>query len=414
MIKYFPNVLLTLVFFLFAIEGLGLQSGRQITYFTSMILSITLFIHLVIHKKKVIIPRNATILWVLFLITTYISAFLGVNRILSLSYLIQIITIFLFFLLFYNYKEILAKQVPFLIFSLSILFCIYSFLLSSKIINLFIPVNGYQFVYASFSSHNHLGDFLLLPIIYCLYSLYSGKALKFALVSLIIILPFFLISFSRSAYLSLVLALFCTHIYFSSNKIVYLPKWVMRLLLIIFITLSFTFLLIVTRQSNHTTLSYKTFEYLSQEDKLINNRELFKERLGYINQAITTIQKYTLFGIGPNNFLYASSLKKVGPSLGDTNSAHNIFLEILVGQGIIGFIPFLILIIYFLIKSKKNVLYFLFIGILFNFQTDYTYQIYTFFLLFFILVAVNIKDKDVYIKQLISQYIKTKYGRIKK
>lgn len=45
----------------------------------------------------------------------------------------------------------------------------------------FIPFDGYQLVFSRFGSHNHLGDFLVLPMLISLYFLFKKGQKKYLL-----------------------------------------------------------------------------------------------------------------------------------------------------------------------------------------------------------------------------------------
>ncbi|MBM4177707.1 O-antigen ligase family protein, partial [Candidatus Gribaldobacteria bacterium] len=109
----------------------------------------------------------------------------------------------------------------------------------------------------------------------------------------------------------------------------------------------------------------------------------------YIFQVASAFKEKPFFGVGLSNFTYASK-KYASTTFYRSSSAHNLFLDILVENGIFSLAVFLLIILFIIIASLKNIngLFFVFIAMLINFQTDYTHTIYSFFLLFFIIGGV--------------------------
>lgn len=392
-------ILPLIVFFLFMVEGLGVPFGRELTYFLTILLFPILFIHTLFQKKKFVFPKKATVLFVTFLVITFLSTLFSVNVSNSLQYLLLLLSIFFAFLISYNYKNGLEKPLLIVIFTLSMLFALYSLLLNFHLLNLFAPLKGYQFVFSRFGSHNHLGDFLVIPVIICIYYLVNYKSVISNQKSVLFLLSigfcllssvFILFSYSRSAYLSLALTVIFMLVYLQKKGSTH--KWMFRIIAIIIILITAFMIITITHQAQKQPLSSGVNKYLVQKENL-RYKDLLGERTEYTHQALLSFQKHPLIGIGPNNFLTAS-LKYKSPFVNATETAHNIFLEILVGQGILGLLPFAGLILLILIKSRKNALYFAMLAMLINFQTDYTYQMYSFLLLFFILSGIMMNEKN--------------------
>ena len=93
-----------------------------------------------------------------------------------------------------------------------------------------------------------------------------------------------------------------------------------------------------------------------------------------------------------DNYIIASKINNDNYIFSD--SAHNIFGEILAENGLPGlffFSLFCALIIYQAFRNK-NFYGLIFIYLLLNFQTDYTYQIYSFLIFFIITSALSIRN----------------------
>jgi len=379
-------------FLLLAAEGLGVQFGREITYFLILFASAILFVHMFFAKKKIVFPKTLSILFIIFLIFSFISTAFGVNFQKSIEYSFFLVSLFAVFLLSYNFSSSLEKPLTILIFTLSFLFSIYYLLLNFHLLNLFIPQNGYQFVFPFFSSHNHLGDFLVVPIVICLFYLYNRKNTLPNTCYLILATCFTVFAFSRSAYFSIAVCALFLHLDFIIKNQTRVYKLIFRLFILVFIFSSLFFLLATTKQAEKQPISSSVNKYLVEKEGLDKYKELSASRPEYFREAFLSIQKHPILGIGPNNFLYVSRLYSKNPSQ-TTETTHNIFLEVLVGQGILGFLPFAGLILLILVKSQKNALYFAMLAMLINFQTDYTYQIYSFLLLFFALAGTISREE---------------------
>lgn len=400
------KILPLLVFFLLIFEGLGVNFGREATLILIILLFPILFTHMLFHKRKVVLPKVTSIPFLIFIASALISTVISVGVTQSIQYLFVLISLFLAFLISYNYKNEIEKPITILIFASSFLFTIYSLLFAIHL-NLFVPQNGYQFVFSRFSSHNHLGDFLVLPTILCIYYLFhkSNKpsydpkssiinhAFHMILATCYIILAtyFIFFSYSRSAYLTLAVTITFILLAYLQKKHSWPTKWVMRIIIFVVLLTTGFFLIATTNQAQKQPITSVTNKTLVQDGGL-KYKDLSGGRPEYIRQSLLSAQKNPIFGIGPNNFAYASKLYSNDPTR-STQSAHNIFLEILVGQGLLGLLSFAGLILIILIKSRKNALFYLFLAMLINFQTDYTYQIYSFLLLFFALAGIVSNEK---------------------
>ena len=117
----------------------------------------------------------------------------------------------------------------------------------------------------------------------------------------------------------------------------------------------------------------------------LRHKSLLGGRPQILTQGLSYILERPLLGAGPGNFIYASQKLRNGSY---TETAHNIFVDILVENGIPAGVVFLLIIIEFFRRSDKKLPFFLALGLLVNFQTDYTYRIYSLFLLFFIILGL--------------------------
>lgn len=384
-------------FFLVSIlllESLGVGFGRESTFLLIITLSPIFFIHMIFSKKKIVVPKNASILFVIFIIISIISSVFGVNILGSIKHSLYLIALFLVFLYSYNYQRSLEKPITILIFSISILLTFYSLLLRLPYLNSLIPLTGAQFIFPRSYSHNHLGDLLVLPTIISIYYLYARRKIWPAICCILFTFPFIFFSFSRSAYLSLALTSLAIHFFFLIKTHTSRYKLLSRFLILGLVLASIFYIFTVSHQASSQPLLKKVHSFLVQDNGLNRYKDVLGYRTNYLNQAFFSIQRNLFIGIGPDNFSYASK-KYTENRLELSMSAHNIFLEVLVGNGILGILPFAAIILLILINSQKNAIYFVFLGMLINFQTDYTYQIYSFLLLFFVLAGILSTEKGI-------------------
>jgi len=72
-----------------------------------------------------------------------------------------------------------------------------------------------------------------------------------------------------------------------------------------------------------------------------------------------------------------------------TTTSHNIFLDAFVENGVLGGLGFVVLVGIAFLKSKKNLYFFLALAMLIDFQGNYSYRFYSFFLLFWAFLGMN-------------------------
>ncbi len=383
---------LTFVVFFYLIllfDGLGLPYGRIVSYYLILIFPFIFIIHDLVKKRKITFPKKITFAFISFYIFYLISQFRSVNFYNSIFDTLLYGILFLCFIVIFNHKEEITKILPKHIFFLSAIFIVYFLLIRFFFFDnlpILIPFHGYQLVYSKFG-HNHLGDFLLLPTIISFYSYFKLKSKKYLFGFLFFIL-FLLISYSRSAYLDLIIILFLSFKRFQDKKLKVI-KLVILSIVIIFSILFFA-----------TTEEYKNAPFLSHINQFLTDNVMLKEkyfyatRLVFFEEAIKSFQERPIFGVGPNNFVYASM--KYSSSNNWTFSSHNFFLDILVENGVLAFIAFLLLIFQFFknIFAQKSLWGLTALAILLNFQTDYTFDIYSFIFLFFIILGLGYSKNE--------------------
>ncbi len=372
------------------IEGLGLRYGRELALILIILLPLILFI--TNRNLKIKTPGFLKNLFIFFTVVNVISALFAKNISIAAPYIFLYPACFLIFAYINNFKRIVTPFVLPIIFGLSICFCLCSIFLSQIIA----PTNGYQLIFSFFGFHNHLGDFLLLPLSACFYLIMNKQSIKkqfsffgsySALVIVLLIiffLPYFIFSFSRSAYVSLVFVLILMVFNFFRHKIVKLNIALLCTAIFVIFLSSLVISSVVKTQS-------KTGLFYNMNNNPASNKLLYKTPFGgrgeYVREAVLSLMDKPILGVGPGNFTYASKKYNLIPGLW-TESSHNIFLDIIVENGIFAGIAFALIMFHLFKNTEKNVHFYMACALFLNFQTDYTFRIYSLLTLFFVLIAL--------------------------
>ena len=433
--RYLKFVFVFFLFAVFVLEGLGINNGRQVVYNLILLMPFFLFIPHFLFKEKheIVFPKKLSFLFLTFFVLSAVSAVFGVNLQNSFENLVLYLSLFLVFIFAFNNKEILKSLIVPSVFILGLTFSVFSmfanFFIKEKSL-FFIPIDfsgqGYQFIYSAFGSHNHLGDFLLLPLTIIIFMLFSLKNKHRYFLLFLVFLPYFIFSYSRSAYLDLALIILLIFYFFIKSRQL-IKKW---LLLIVFCSLFIVFLAVflfaVPTDTKKPTLLNSFNITLQQKYNLSGGKLFLAYRNKYATEGLYSISKNPLFGIGPGNFIYAST-KYTGIPGNTTVTSHNLFFDVFVENGIFAGMAFLMLFLQILysiryqffnhkssvpglakrsgtginhqstIQQFNNptiIFIFLFLAMLLNFQTDYIYLIRSFFLLFFVLIGLIYEEKQ--------------------
>lgn len=383
--------LIILLLSILILEGLGLPSSHLYSQFAFISL-IPLLIILALCESKKAFSGKLLILFCILFIQIAFSALFSLNQAQSIRYLVYYLFLFLLFLYTINNREIVIRFFTPAILTLGVLFSIYSLIikyLASYGIDFAIPVSGYQLIYPSFASHNHLGDFLVLSLLLSIFHLIKTKNMKYMVLALFY-LPFILLSFSRSAYLSLIVTLTLMILYFLKKKIIGWPVLAILILPVIICTI---FFFSVIKDLNGITPARDLNQFM-YENLGLKNKYLYASRPEYLRQAFLSSIERPVFGVGPGNFIYASIKHTNNPRIWSFSS-HNIFLDILVENGILALIVFaLIILLIFKTSNANNPFFYLFVAMVVNFQTDYAFTIFSYLALFFMIMALTYQSPN--------------------
>ena len=378
-----------LVVLTFTLEGSGVSRGREIAFLLILASPFFLLLTDFLNHRVLSAPKVLAVLTAAFLFFCLISTIFSGDKQTSFEYLLLYLSLSLVALSIYNHKDEVTNVLPKLIVSLAFLFSLLTLAIKifSGVYPNLIPDTGYQLVFPAFGSHNHLGDFLVLAILICIYQVVIEKS-KLYWSLLILFIPFFIFSYSRSAYLSLEIILLLLTIHFVKNKLINWRTFKFAGLVFSLALLATLFLATVGEFKN-TPILENVHENLISEANL-GDKYFLGRRLEFARQAWQSFVEKPFWGIGPGNFVLVSKAHSQILAF-STDSSHNLFLDILSENGIFSLILFLTIIILVFKRSDRNkpLNFLLLTALLLNFQTDYTFRIYGLALLTAILLGVN-------------------------
>jgi len=390
------------LFVIFIFEGLGVEKGHEISQFLIIAFPFFLYSDLWINKVKLKLPEKITRLFIVFLVFSFISALFAVNKQRSFEYLLYYASLFMIFLYVYNHREELKK--PLFIFTIFLSFTIlgYSILINYLLPagwEFLIPQRGYQYVYAFYKTHNPLGSLLLITLSLMLPHALVFRSWIYSLL-FIFILPFFLLSYSRSSYLAISLIAMLLIFFYRRHNPVFSKK-------MFFITVSLAGLCLFLFFT--TPAASKNIPIISGVNNFLENnfdlpyKTFVSGRDQYFQQAIKGIINKPLFGFGPGNYVYASFKYAKTYQLA-AETATNIFLEIFAENGLTGGVVFFILIATiirngcrFLTEREdlwQGSFYVGFLTMFISFQTDYSQRYFSYFMFFIIFAAIFYKEDN--------------------
>ncbi|MBI2593379.1 O-antigen ligase family protein, partial [Candidatus Daviesbacteria bacterium] len=367
--SYSTVIFLTVFSFIFLLQTLGLFYGWLISFYLILILPFFLYLFDYLAKVPLKFPKKLSITIIIFLGLLGISTYANPN-IIETSRFFFLYTAFCLILLWvFNHKQEIYNPLIKLIFYFAVVLILFSLVLANLKLPFLDPgkLYGYQLVYPAFGSHNHLGDFLILPLL-ALFYLLLIKWKNFYLLLFLSFSIFFILAFSRSAYASFLAVVFFIFIYFMKLKKIDLRSSLF--FATIFFVVFYMFFAIV-KEFQYINPFAKTNQYLS-ENNILHPKQFGGKRLEYFNQALQSARDNPVFGIGLNNFYKASRKYGASPYYW-TYSSHNLFLDILVEAGVLSLLAFMVFLSRILTSLDKTKVFALifFIALLLNFQTDY-------------------------------------------
>jgi oligosaccharide repeat unit polymerase len=299
------------------------------------------------YKNPIVILVLIQILWIF--ITSIISELPSVSFKFLISRTWFIVPILLYGIHFFKKGKKQIKQF-FLVYLFAMVMAT-CYTLVNHMINSFSEEAGHWVMWPFFKDHTSYGAILALIIPINVWLLYESKKNYFRIL-LIVFLAILLIglyfSYTRAAWLSIVLSIGVFVLYYFKIKL----KWLIAIIIIptIFIVFNWTEVsyLIQKNDAEHTTESFsERIESMSNISSDASNLE----RLNRWNCAIELFLQRPFFGWGPGTyaFVYAPFQKSkdltiISTNFGDGGNAHSEYLSPLAEQGFVGFIINILLI----------------------------------------------------------------------
>ncbi len=373
-------IVIYLFFLLFFLEGLArLPAGLTLPLYT--LLPAGYFVEKSLRKEPIRLPDwKIFFAFLLFFSSLIVNYFFSVDKINTIDKILFYFVAFFIMIMAMNEQEKIKNVLLQTLIGLGLIFCFFSL----NIVKL-PTTSALQFFYPLYPNHNHLGDFLGLSILSALFIKLNKKPKT---ILLLILFLFFLFAFSRSAYIDLLAVL---ALLFWQRKDVLAEYRKAFFTIVIGIAIFFAF----TQRQLHTIPLFKpVFTRVDQALKF-TPRDILSSRPEYYHQGIRGFFDKPLFGWGEGNYIYPSN-KYVSAPLDEVRSALNLFLTNLTELGIVGFIPYILvigLLLYCAYKNRRaDPSFFLALYLLLNFQTDYTYSITGFYLLLFLFLGLGLKE----------------------
>lgn len=380
------NKLIILLLLALLIEGLGLPGGRPLAFYLVLATPFILLSKNYKNRESIVFPRKILLFFFAFFVLSFLSLILSGNIQRAFESYIYYVACFFIMVYSYNNQDRIKKPIIIAILAFSAIFSLYSAALLSRPSDLGVLLtNGYQFVFQSYG-HNHLGDFLLLAIVILLFYIVKNTRKIVPILSLLFFLPFFVFSYSRSAYIDLLLMAGVFSAFVLKNK---MKKNAIIIAVLTCLVLLFSVLFISTVKDSPITTTDAIHNTL--KDYKLKNKYFTGRREMYLFEAKESVIEKPFFGVGPGNFVLAS--QKYAEALPMSETAHNIFIDVLVENGIPAGVIFIVIILLVFMKFRFELLPLITLAMLFNFQTDYTYRILSYLPLFFVLIGLFYKEK---------------------
>lgn len=362
---------------IFSLDIFSSYNISELSFFFALTLSLFLFLSIQIGKKKIYIPVKETIFYLIFIIFSIISTSLAIDKEVAVQSLLIYVAGYFFFIFAFNYQENLNKYFKWFLIIISIFSSLIFLINKIHPLNLFndgssLFYNGYY--------HNEVGNVIILGILVCLYLvLFKKKNIFIAL--LLFFLPFFIFSYSRSAYLAIIIV---GTIFFFIKK-----NWSLVVFLVLITSLFFV-----------TTKEIRNYFPSSVDNWLVNKllipeqKSLTGKRFQHFYYALKSIKDKPLFGVGPGN-LYLATVKYQFNREEMTMSAHNILLDIIAENGTLAGVSFLIFLAFIFKRMKKNLYFYLFLSLTLIFLFDFSYRYTSMLLIWIILAGITLNsNKD--------------------
>ena len=357
----------------------------QLSFYLILFCPLVLSVFNAIKNKKISIPINITITYLLFIIFSLISTFLAIDSGLAIEKLLIYIASYIVLIIIYNYQEAINQYLEQFILGISIFSSL--LFLVNKLFSLKIFEEGAGLFYDGYY-HNELGVILILGIIICIYKILINNYNQYFYL-LMFLLPFFIISYSRSAYLSIIFV--CTLLILINNKYIDKNKKKVIILLISLITIFF----FLTTKEIKSVLPKATKTKIEQILPISNKKTFFGKRLQHFDYSLQAINQHLLFGVGIDN-LNNFTISKQFNWQENTTTSHNMILDILAENGLLASLSF-VFFLFIVIKNSinnHNLFSYLFWSLTAIFLFNFSYQFSFILFLWFVLIGRVITNEQ--------------------
>lgn len=361
---------------IFVSDVFARSNDPQIDFFVALSAPFLIFLLAKIEKKKIIIPWKESTIYLLFIILSTVSTFFAIDKEIAIRSLLIYIAGYAFFVLAFNYQEVLNKHFKWFLVAISVFSCL--IFLADRIFNLSLFSEGASLFYGGYY-HNELGNLLVLGIVIGLYDKLP--------ILLLFFLPFFVFSYSRTAYLSLI---FISILFLFIKKKV--GKFNQKIILLNIILIGVILFFNTTKEVNKF-FPQPVKNFVEKKLLLPKEKSFTGKRQQHYYYALLTVLDKPLFGVGPGN-LYFSTLRKQFNWEEGTTSAHNILLDIFAENGILAGTVFLLFLWLVFKKLKKNLYFYLFLSLGIIFLFNFTYRYTSVFIIWFILAGISFRPSQ--------------------
>ena len=377
---------------------LVLDKGGRPFYFIPFImvsscLLVFIYTNLSIDLKNKINYKDPVFLSLfLFLAASFVSAIFSVNKYVSYSYTFYLLSLILVFLVISGiYIVGHIKKILYFILGLALLesvISIYFLFISTGIFD----TNKTRMV-GTFYWPNPLAGFLLFGIPISLYLFWQSKKKRFFyLIPCSLILAVFVLTYSKGAYLSIIVPILILSYYYRE---IIKKEFLVKVLALVFLS---AILVFGISEINKRTYSEDTYSANFVNTLDIKEEEMSSiTRLAYYKGAFDISLDNKLIGTGANTFEYVYPQYQDSP-VERSRFVHNYYLKVLSEMGIFGFLGFMSFVLglafigFRLLKTKLRKVSLPFfaavLGVLVHIGIDFDFSYPAIFFCFWIFAAI--------------------------
>jgi hypothetical protein len=345
-------------------------------------------------ETKYQIPKKFLWLSIAYLFFSLISLIYSKQIGVSIELFLRDVSLFLVAIYVFAHKDDIRQTLPRAIVLLSLTF------LGASLICFLTPY-GREFIrgvrlnllFNPAYPHKTIGDYITFGIIIASYFFFIEKRQQWKY-PLLFLFPIFLLSFSRTAFITLGFVTLIM-LWFNRSQLKKYPP-----LLLISLTGNFFLLIIVftamTTQTGNTFIHY--LQTNLQEIFFMFPRPFDLSRIPFWKIGLEGLAAFPFTGVGQGGFQFLS-YRYMSELFLSSFTSFNLLIDLASEQGLLVATSFALLVIYILTSAqKKTVFYFLFMGMIVSFMGFSAYVYTQIWLLFFICIGLNLhaEKRDCY------------------